>query len=455
MSRYSAILRTLFLGPVLRRDNRASALRYRRFLRQSERWTRRQLLDYQWVQLQKLLRHAVETSPFYKRVFDERGLTLDSFKSPDDLVLLPMLTRDNLYDNMDELLSTKYDRSQLIQFSTGGTTGQRAELYRDQESHNFKLALQWRNEGWMGCTPCDKLAQIWPAPIDVHHPASWKEHIKNRYILRRQMYCIGTTLERELQDNHRRLVQFGPRFIKAFPSNLQTFAEYLKESGRSLNGIKGIQSSGEPLLPNQRRLFGEVFGCPVFDMYGSREVGNTSCECERHKGLHVAMETSIVEIVRDGRPLGFDEEGEILITDLTNYGVPMIRYRINDYGSLSARQCACGRESLLMSPGIGRVSDDVYAVDGTRHSGQLLETYLNGMGGPEVGQVQVIQRSLTEFIIRVTNKPKPTQENFDYIDKTMHEVIGQEINLTFEVVDHIPQEASGKVLFVKSELRRT
>jgi phenylacetate-CoA ligase len=105
----------------------------------------------------------------------------------------------------------------------------------------------------------------------------------------------------------------------------------------------------------------------------------------------------------------------------------------------------------MMSAGVGRVTDDIFAADGARCSGQLIGVYLVD-DNPHVGQMQIVQRSFTEFTVRITNKPKPTQENFDYINGVMHRLLGAEINITFEVLDAIPREASGKVRFIKSEL---
>ncbi len=340
MSLYSAVIRKTLLPILLRRDNRESALKHWKAVRASQYWSRQQLLDYQWQRLQVLLRHAYDTSPFYTRLFNERGLTPADIKGIDDLPKLPMLTRNDLFEHMDDLVSTRFGSANLQRFTTGGSTGQRAVLYRDQESFNLKLALEWRNESWMGRLPGDKMALIWPAPIDHLMYPSWKDHCKDHYILRRVLFYANSRQEAELERTYQGLLAFRPRYLKVFPSNLYLLAEYLKETGRTLPGIRAIQSTGEPMLGNQRLLFDEVFGCPIFDMYGSREVGNTACDCDRHEGLHIAMESSIVEIVKEGRAVAPGDEGEILVTDLSNYGVPMIRYQINDYGRLIPGRCS-------------------------------------------------------------------------------------------------------------------
>ncbi len=136
------------------------------------------------------------------------------------------------------------------------------------------------------------------------------------------------------------------------------------------------------------------------------------------------METSIVEFIRDGKPAKPGEEGEIFITDLTNYAFPIIRYQINYYGVQLDGDCPCGRGLMMMDRAVGRVSDEIYSENGTRMSGFALGTVLE-TGGPFIGQMQFVQHSLRDFEVRITDKPKPTQEMFDFIEERMKSQLGE------------------------------
>jgi phenylacetate-CoA ligase len=160
------------------------------------------------------------------------------------------------------------------------------------------------------------------------------------------------------------------------------------------------------------------------------------------------MEPNLVEFVSGGKPVAPGQEGEMLITDLTNPAVPLIRYQINDYGIPLAETCACGRGSFMMSKAIGRLTDDIYSPEGVRHSGHVLG-YALAESGPMIGQIQVLQESLTRFLVRLTNKPAPRQEDFDYISGVFERLLGDGVEVIFEIVDNIPKEKSGKVRFVK------
>ena len=437
----------------LKRDNRLPALKYWREFEQSQYWPRQKHLDYQWERLRTLLSYSYENCSYYKDIFDERGLNPESFKGFDDLSRLPILTRDIIFDQGERLISGSIPAEDIMKFPTGGTTGQQAVMYRDQNSFNEKLAMEWRHEGWMGRKPCDKTAYFWPAHIDFVEHESFKARIKNRYILRQLVLNAGTFREDIARGFYDDLLRFNPRYLKVFPASLYIFAEYIESNSLPPLRLRGIMSSGEPLYDFQRTKFESLFGCPVYDMYGSRETGNTASECSAHEGMHLAEETGYVEFLADGKQVEYGQEGEIIITDLTNYAMPLIRYRINDYGIPMGKTCSCGRTLPLMSTVVGRLQDDIWSPDGTRHSGNVLGFHLTvGEEGIVIGQTQFVQKSLTDFHVRITDRPEPTPEMFEYLTRRMKDILGDGINVTFEVVDNIPREKSGKIRYVKCEI---
>jgi phenylacetate-CoA ligase len=454
MSLFSTAARHTALPLLLRREKQDSALHHWRFLEKSQFWSRDRLREYQWERLKILLQHAYESSPYYATVFKERGLTPQSLKNFDDLTKLPVLTRNDLFDKGREILSTKYEVSTLQRVMTGGTTGQQAPLYRNQESFNIKLGLSWRHENYMGRKPCDRMALIWPAHIDVDNETAFRSMIKGRYILGEYLFHAGTSDPKVMEDFYREIMKYKPAFFKVFPAAFWGLTKYISDMGYRAPRVKGILSTGEPLYDRQRELFETYYGCPVYDMYGSREVGNTASECPAHEGLHVAMETSYVEFIESGKAVEFGKEGEILITDLTNFAFPMIRYQINDYGTPIEKECSCRRGLQLMSPGIGRLVDDFWGPDGIRHTGNVLGIHLTAEPAPEIGQMQVIQKTLTDFVVKITRKPEPSQEVLEFIPMRMKSIIGQGINIRIEIVDEIPKEKSGKTRFLKCEINR-
>ena len=123
------------------------------------------------------------------------------------------------------------------------------------------------------------------------------------------------------------------------------------------------------LHANQRRLLEETFGAEVFERYGSEETSIIASECSEHRGMHVADEHLIVEVLDErGLPVGPGEEGEIVVTDSFNRVLPLIRYRLGDVG-VRGEACPCGRGLSVLARVHGRVADNVVTPEGRTVSG--------------------------------------------------------------------------------------
>jgi len=140
-----------------------------------------------------------------------------------------------------------------------------------------------------------------------------------------------------------------------------------------------------------------------------------------------------------------------VVTDLLNYGMPMIRYNIGDLGTPSAETCPCGRGLPLMKDVQGRAVDKIVLPSGKQLSSITLVLYLVD-NGPAVGQVQIVQDAIDHLTIKITDDPQPDESVFQYYKDTAKEILGPEMNISFDIVNSIPREASGKYRFVKSLL---
>src|SRR5258707_764531 len=130
-------------------------------------------------------------------------------------------------------------------------------------------------------------------------------------------------------------------------------------------GRSSRSSSSQTLPASSRAVMEDAFGCKVFDKYGAREFSGIAYECEAHEGHHVVAEGYIVETLRDGQPAKPGEVGEIVITDLNNYCMPFIRYRIGDLAEvLPEATCRCGRGAPRLGAIEGRVQSIIQGTDG-------------------------------------------------------------------------------------------
>ncbi len=196
----------------------------------------------------------------------------------------------------------------------------------------------------------------------------------------------------------------------------------------------------------------EVFQCPVTNRYGCEEVSLIACECERHEGLHVNADGVYVEVLRgDGTPTDPGEPGMVVVTDLVNRAMPIIRYRVGDTAVLAGRPCSCGRGLPLLEKIEGRVADYVVTPRGELISGiSLTENF--AVLVPGIAQLQIVQEEVDRFVFRIVKNPDFGPASLERIRSLVAERFGPKVRYECEYVDRIPQEPSGKYRFCVSNV---
>ena len=140
------------------------------------------------------------------------------------------------------------------------------------------------------------------------------------------------------------------------------------------------------------------------------------------------------------------EEGTVVVTDLLNRGMPLIRYRVEDVGVPSARSCSCGRSLPLMERVTGRVADYLKRRDGSMVAGvSLVERTLTAIAGLE--QMQIVPPAMDELILNVVRAPDFAPAAEQALLKEFNQVFGDSVALRVQYVERIPQERSGKYRF--------
>jgi phenylacetate-CoA ligase len=189
----------------------------------------------------------------------------------------------------------------------------------------------------------------------------------------------------------------------------------------------------------------------VTNRYGCEEVSLIACECERHDGLHVNADGVHVEVLRDGRPAGPGEPGSLVVTDLTNRAMPILRYQVGDVGVLAGRRCPCGRGLPLLERLEGREADYVVTPAGELISGiSLTENF--ALHVPGVAQLQIVQETVTRFRFRIVRGPDFGAASLRSLRELVARRFGPDVHYECELVERIPQEPSGKYRFCISRV---
>ena len=242
------------------------------------------------------------------------------------------------------------------------------------------------------------------------------------------------------------MVKDNPELIVGYPSSLSAFLPELESLPQgSFPSLRGIWTASETLLPSHREDLERVFGVPVFNNYGCREFGALAMECQQHEGLHLNEGTYLFEFL----PVT-DELYEIVITDLKNQIMPLIRYRIGDLAQGLPRGCSCGR-SFRVLPGVeGRRFDLIRGPKGEAVTGTFWTLLLRSR--PGVRRFQVVQEDWLKFTIRLEVEDSFMKEAQVAWEERIQQQFNDPIQIDWQVGAKIEQLASGKFRFIQSRV---
>lgn len=391
--------------------------------------------------LQPLIQHAYETVPMYQNALSERGITPSDIRTLDDLAKLPVLTKETIRENYPSgTISRNYRRSQLIEASSSGSTGEPFRYVVNKLEKTMKWAAIHRSWGWAGYELGDKMVSLTVSPHRVFK--------KNRFLQFLEARCSGVLglPATELQADKvipfiEKIIQFRPKVVRGYSSTLYYLAQSVVDSGLHLK-LSAACTTGETLHDYQRELMESAFGCKVYDGYGGEGM-EIAAQCGHGSGYHINAENVIVEILDEGgRPCEPGVEGQIVLTDLNRYSMPFIRYNIQDLGVLSSETCACGRGLPMLERISGRLTDV-----GITPSGKLISSYFFSIlfrkVVPRIKQFQVVQEQRDSLTIYVV-PGEGFEEVREYLLENIQAGLGSEVTIEIKTVDEIPLARSGK-----------
>lgn len=412
----------------------------------------RELLRTQWLSLDDIrmmqerrlasvIEHCYNTVPLYRRFMDERSLTPEDIRSVEDLVKLPILTKEIIRANYPELvISSSFRPSQLIETTSSGSTGEPFKFVLSKEEKARKWAGLYRFWAWAGYELGDRIVSITAFP-----PRAFKKASLLRYLETRYSGILGLYATELSADNVKSFIEtisrFTPKVIRGYSSTLHYLAQSLTERGVKLQ-VSAACTTGETIHDFQRELIEAAFGCKVYDGYGGEGM-EIAGQCGHDKNYHINAEDVIVEILdEDGRPCEPGVEGQVVLTDLNRYSMPLIRYNIQDLAALSGKQCVCGRGLPMLERISGRLTDV-----GVTPSGKLISSYLFSILFrelvPRVKQFQVVQEKRDHLVVYIV-PGDGFQEVSEYVRSSIRERVGSEVSIDIKTVEEIPVAPSGK-----------
>lgn len=381
--------------------------------------------------------------PFYRAALD-----LARFRA-EGLAGLPILTKQHIRANGDNLKADVADRRRAYRTSTGGSTGRPLTVWQDSHYKDWVRAAEYFiYRRFMNLDPVgDPRVVLWGSASDIKKS---RRSINKRlcFWLSRGLFLNGFRMSPgDMEDYVGQINRHRPAVLKGYAGAVYKLARFARDRSLRIHHPKAVYTSAETVSEEMRQCIEEVFGCRLFDVYGSREIGLAAAQCRFGK-YHLLEFANHVEVVGpDGSPTPTGVEGRMLITTLHNYSMPLIRYEIEDL-AVPGSGCDCGNALPVLDRICGRYVDCFMTSDGTVVYGGYLTVLM--FFREWVEEYQFLQRDFDDIVIYFVARGEPDAREMDEITVNTRKIMGQTCKVTWERVPEIPRTPHGKLLYTRS-----
>ncbi|WP_282162219.1 phenylacetate--CoA ligase family protein [Ulvibacterium marinum] len=359
---------------------------------------------------QALVQHALEHSSFYKEKYSGLQLAQEGLRTTKDFLQLPPLTREELQSNFESIKADNVSWMHYRKASTSGSTGPPISILHDQR--HPETPIRWRILQWWGIQPWENQAFVY------RYKRTFLENIRNKLLwwpTKRIFLAAANLSTGQLNKFVCDFNRIKPALFQGYVDVMFEFALYLLDNNIKIHPPKMVWVTSAPLFEEQRKLMERAFGAPVCDQYGNTEVLLIAAECPKQEGLHMMQDTVHIEFVdENNRPVPPNTTGKILLTDLTNFAFPLIRYEIGDEGKYKVNTCSCGRSLPLMDHVKGRQSVNIETPSGLHIRGEHIMAMFDGYM-KAFKEIQLRQE--TDFSVCIDYVPRKLHQGTKEVEK--------------------------------------
>lgn len=456
--------------------NRRHILQNFRRFRRTEWYPPERLTEIQESSLRKLVHYAYHSIPFYRERFDAIGLRPDDIRHLADVTAIPPLTRQEVIDHHHRMVDSRclpyarmadsssrgtgapiafarFRRERVVRNTSSGSTGAPTIFYEDGARTGLNWAHELRFRNWFGIGPGAREARM--ARVSTDYMPNGRDLLFRKFFWN-QLALPGVNLgEKDYEICHRSLADFRPRVLWGFTSALAGFAGFVRDRGIDVSPYRPelVITWAAPMYEHEEALLREVFQCHVTNIYGAREVGHIACRCPEGT-FHINQESLLVER-EDHRAPASNGSGEILVTTLDLTIMPFIRYRMGDIGTISSRPCACGRTLQNLEDLLGRTGEIFTTRDGRMISPNFwCRTFMSPALSEKIIRFQVVYRANDDILIKLVRGNGFEKSTEDGLYRFLRDNFSEDIRITFQYVDEIKPQISGKYEMVVNETAR-
>ena len=391
--------------------------------------------------LRELLSHAVRMVPHYRDLFA-------GTEAP-GLAGFPVITRAVIRDNLERLKSDDHEGRGSFLYSTGGSTGSPLVLMLDLEHKAWvRAAEDYIVEEFFGLNALDcRKVIVWGSARDIQKGrGSRRKQLSMR--LARVHMLNGFKMDPRQLDGYIDLINsVKPDMLKGYSGAVYRLARFARERNLKVHAPRAIYVTAETLTPPMREVIEEVFRCRASNVYGAREIGLAGVECARGK-IHVFDFFHRLEVLDpQGNPAAPGTEGRIVITNLRNHAMPLIRYEIGDM-AVAGTGCDCGSGLSVLDGIRGRFLDYFLTRDGQLVYGGYMTVPM--FFRTWVEEFQILQRDVDDVVIYFVPRGEANAAEMEEISGKLRKILGETCRVAWEEVAEIPPTMHGKLLCVKS-----
>lgn len=398
--------------------------------------SKKELEDIQLKKLKNMIRHAYEHVPYYRDLFDREKINPENIKKIEDLQKIPITTKKDIQANYSKIFDNNVETYKIL--TTTGSTGIPLKICIDRNSQFYSEAIVLYAFSEAGFKIRDRFVNI---SAITEQPNLM---VKKFRIFRIDEISLYNSMEKIIE----MLKKYKPDAIYTFPSVLRTMSHFL-DNDSSLRP-RLIFTHGETLTESCRETISSAFGAKIFNTYGSTEFNRLAFECNGHLGLHNITNCSVIDFVKDGENVDFGCEGEIIVTGLYNYKMPLIRYKLGDIGIPTDEECPCGRNWPLIKSIEGRSDDFLILPSGNVISPRNINVIEDI---PGIMQYRTIQERKDRFeVLIVPDKDFSFETEKKIKEKINLGCLGENVNIEIKLVNELPRERTGKLRTIISKI---
>jgi phenylacetate-coenzyme A ligase PaaK-like adenylate-forming protein len=403
------------------------------------RRNRSEIVGFRNKQIRKIVCHAYDNVEYYRCLFDDHGIDPQSIRNAGDLCAIPATSKEDVRRVPVEAMFEKGRTSaELIPHTTSATTGVPSVTYRTRLEENLLAGYRWRGRHYLGLRPSDRIAFVYFEPPRPNLTA---------YLFSKLGFYNGTFIccMDSPKDVLGKLHKANPDVIMGYPGTLYEAAMQMR-IGEKGPRPRLVITGGETLTLAMRSEISTAFNARVLNNYGCFEMNYLAWECMETGELHTCDDSMIMEIIKDGRPARRGELGEVVVTGLHSFAMPLIRYRLGDMAVQGSETCACGLPFSTIQSIEGRKSDYFILPDGEKiHSFSLFNSIVKYVY-PAILKYQVVQERTDDVVLRLVTREDVEQSTLKDLTDAGRRILGPSIKFEVQVVDKIKTSKTGKVI---------